>query len=352
IAFMREHHTQQPNLSAIAQHLNLSEHHFQKLFTQWAGISPKRFSQYLSVEYAKSKIAHAPNLLDLATETGLSSPGRLHDLFVTLEALSPGEYKTGGAGLEICYGVHDTPFGEALIATTNRGICNLYFLAIAQNHPAQTPNEQAEQILLKQWPAAKITFDNAMTRPLCDRIFAPLTHPAQKPLTLLVKGTNFQIQVWRALLRVPFGEMATYQTIAEIIGKPTAARAVGTAIGSNPIGYLIPCHRVIRASGALGGYLWGLERKVAMLGWEASQISLAHSSAHSLAQSLAHQPSSATDAAIDDTAEAAAEALTECVPLLQIGLGPHPKSLSLREKDLNLAPFSFGRRAGDEGSLT
>lgn len=272
IAFMRQHHKQQPDLGAIAQHLNLSEHYFQKLFTQWAGISPKRFSQYLSIEYAKSKIAHAPNLLDLTSETGLSSPGRLHDLFVTLEALSPGEYKTGGAGLEIRYGVHQTPFGQALIAATDRGICNIYFLETTANNPI----EQSEQLLIKRWPAAKITFDSAVTEPLYDSIFGSVTAQAKKPLTLLVKGTNFQIQVWRALLRVPFGEMATYQTLAEMIGRPTAARAVGTAVGNNPIGYLIPCHRIIRASGELGGYLWGLERKTVMLGWEAGQISLTH----------------------------------------------------------------------------
>ena len=271
IAFMRQHHKQQPDLGAIAQHLNLSEHYFQKLFTQWAGISPKRFSQYLSIEYAKSKIAHAPNLLDLTSQTGLSSPGRLHDLFVTLEALSPGEYKAGGAGLEIHYGIHQTPFGQALIAATERGICNIYFLETTANNSI----EHTEQILIKRWPAAKITFNNAVTEPLRDSIFGSVTAYAKKPLTLLVKGTNFQIQVWRALLRVPFGEIATYQTLAEMIGKPTAARAVGTAIGNNPIGYLIPCHRVIRASGELGGYLWGLDRKTAMLGWEAGQISLA-----------------------------------------------------------------------------
>ena len=264
IAFMRQHHLSQPDLATVSQHIGLSEYHFQKLFTQWAGISPKRFSQYLTVEYAKSKINQTKSLLDLTLDVGLSSPGRLHDLFVNLEAMSPGEFKAGGAGLRICYGIHDTLFGKSLIATTARGICNLHFLDTAD---AQT----AEQILRSEWSNAEIIYDPQATQPLCDLIFDSATHREQKPLTLLVKGTNFQVQVWRALLKVPFGGMTTYQTVAEMMGRPTAARAIGNAVGKNPIGYLIPCHRVIRESGELGGYCWGLERKTAILGWEASR---------------------------------------------------------------------------------
>ncbi|MBE9161481.1 methylated-DNA--[protein]-cysteine S-methyltransferase [Tychonema sp. LEGE 06208] len=264
IAFMRQNHLNQPNLATVAQHIGLSEYHFQRLFTQWVGISPKRFLQYLTVEYAKSKIAQTKSLLDLTLDVRLSSPGRLHDLFVNLEAMSPGEFKAGGAGLQIRYGIHDTPFGKSLIATTTRGICNLYFLDIADE-------QSAEQRLRLTWKNAEIIRDEKATESWRDQIFNSETLSEQKPLTLLVKGTNFQIQVWRALLKLPFGAIATYQTIAQMVARPTAARAVGNAIGKNPIGYLIPCHRVIRESGEVGGYAWGVERKTVMLGWEASQ---------------------------------------------------------------------------------
>ncbi|MGL5065018.1 MAG: methylated-DNA--[protein]-cysteine S-methyltransferase [Microcoleus sp.] len=264
IAFMRQHHLSQPNLATVAQHIGLSEYHFQRLFTQWSGISPKRFLQYLTIEYAKSKINQTKNLLDLTLDVGLSSPGRLHDLFVNLEAMSPGEFKAGGSGLLIRYGIHDTLFGKSLIATTTRGICNLYFLD-------KIDDRTAEQLLRSEWLNAEIICDSQATQPLYDRIFNSATFSDRKPIALLVKGTNFQIQVWRALLQVPFGGMTTYQSIAETIGRPTASRAVGNAVGKNPIGYLIPCHRVIRESGELGGYRWGLERKTAILGWEASR---------------------------------------------------------------------------------
>ena len=264
IAFMRQHHLNQPDLATVAEHIGLSEYHFQRLFTQWAGISPKRFLQYLTVEYAKSKINQTKSFLDLTLDVGLSSPGRLHDLFVNLEAMSPGEFKAGGSGLQIRYGIHDTPFGKSLIATTVRGICNLYFLDT-------TNGQTAEQILRLEWLNAEIIDDQQATQPLHGLIFYAKSFKDRKPLTLFVKGTNFQIQVWRALLQVPFGNITTYQTIAETISCPTAARAVGNAVGKNPISYLIPCHRVIRESGELGGYRWGLERKAVMLGWEASR---------------------------------------------------------------------------------
>ena len=264
IAFIREHHLNQPDLITVAQHIGLSEWHFQRLFTQWVGISPKRFLQYLTLEYAKSKIDQTKSLLDLTLDTGLSSPGRLHDLFVNLEAMSPGEYKAGGIGLQIHYGIHDTPFGKSLIAITARGVCNLHFLDIANE---QTP----EQIIRQSWSNAEIIHDQCVTQVLSEKIFDSTAFRYRKPLTLLVKGTNFQIQVWRALLQIPFGGITTYQTVAEIIGRPTATRAVGNAVGRNPIGYLIPCHRVIRGSGELGGYRWGKGRKTAILGWEASR---------------------------------------------------------------------------------
>lgn len=255
IAFIQQNHLAQPNLTAVAQHIGLSDSHFQRLFTQWAGISPKRFLQYLNIEYAKAKISQSKSLLDLTLDLGLSSSGRLHDLFVKLEAMSPGEFKACGTGLQIRYGIHDTPFGKALIATTLRGICHLQF-------------DVDEQVLRSEWANAELVFDPQTTQIFCDQIFNP--RASSDPLTVWVKGTNFQVQVWRALLTIPFGEMTTYQRLAVQMGRPTAARAVGSAIGKNSIGYLIPCHRVIRESGELGGYRWGTERKTAMLGWEAS----------------------------------------------------------------------------------
>jgi len=263
IAFMRQNHLNQPNLATVAQHVNLSEYHFQRLFTRWAGISPKRFLQYLTVEYAKSKITETKSLLDLTVDIGLSSPGRLHDLFVKLEAMSPGEFKAGGTGLQIRYGVHQTPFGDCLIATTARGICNLHFLN-------KIGEETAENKLFAEWVNAEIIRDPETTQEICDRIFQPVALNSP-PLVLYVKGTNFQIQVWRALLRVPFGGITTYQGLATAMGRSTAARAVGNALASNPIAYLIPCHRVIRESGEMGGYRWGLERKSVLLLWEASR---------------------------------------------------------------------------------
>lgn len=270
IAFLRAHHADQPDLAAVAQHLHLSEAHVQRLFTRWAGISPKRFlqylTQYLTVEYAKAKIAETPNLLDLTMAAGLSSPGRLHDLFVSLEALSPGEYKAGGAGLEIVYGIHPTRFGRALVAMTTRGVCNLLFLDV----PDAAARNAGEAELRRLWPNATLRYDPAATGPVGDRLLNPPETP--KPVSLWVKGTNFQIQVWRSLLQLPSGSLATYRQIAQHIGRPTASRAVGNAIGSNPVALLIPCHRVIRESGELGGYRWGLSRKSALLRWEASQV--------------------------------------------------------------------------------
>ena len=262
IAFMRQNHLNQPDLKTIAQHVHLSEFHFQRLFTKWAGISPKHFVQYLTVEYAKSKITETKNLLQLTAEAGLSSPGRLHDLFVKLEAMSPGELKAGGAGLQIRYGVHETPFGSCLIAMTARGVCNLHFLNVVDK-------DVAERQLHAEWANAEIIHDQQATGEICDRIFQRVA-VNRSPLVLCVKGTNFQIQVWRALLRIPSGGITTYQGLAELMGRPKAARAVGNALGSNPVGYLIPCHRVIRESGEMGGYRWGLDRKAILLSWEAS----------------------------------------------------------------------------------
>ncbi|HEY9888972.1 MAG TPA: methylated-DNA--[protein]-cysteine S-methyltransferase [Candidatus Obscuribacterales bacterium] len=264
IEFIQSQRHQQPNLAAIAAHMHLSEGHLQKLFSRWAGVSPKRFLQLLTVEDAKRRLAASRSLLDVSLATGLSSPSRLHDWFVRLEAMTPGEFRAGGKSLAIAYGLHDTRFGCALIATTDRGICHLQFCE---------PEGQAAAVarLQQQWPQATLHPDPSGTQPISDRLNAALTPPAAPPLSVLVQGTNFQVQVWRALLRLPGGSVTTYQAIAESIGKPQATRAVGTAIGANPVAYFIPCHRVIRRTGALGGYRWGLARKSALLAWEASQ---------------------------------------------------------------------------------
>jgi AraC family transcriptional regulator of adaptative response/methylated-DNA-[protein]-cysteine methyltransferase len=263
IGYLRRHTMEQPDLAAAARHVNLSEHHFQRLFTRWAGVSPKRFTQYLTLEHAKSRLAGAGGVLDLAGAVGLSGPGRLHDLFVTLEAMSPGEYRAGGAGLAIRYGVHPSPFGPALVAVTPRGICGLHFVG---------EDRGAARRLRADWPGAELREDPAGTAPLADAIFRPLASNAERPLALVVRGSNFQIKVWRALLELPAGSLASYGRIAARVDAPGAARAVGSAIGANPIAWLIPCHRVIRETGMLGGYRWGIDRKAAMLGWEAARF--------------------------------------------------------------------------------
>ena len=262
ISYLRQHTSGQPDLATVARRINLSEFHFQRLFLRWAGVSPKRFLQHLTLEDAKARIARSGDLMDAVVGTGLSGPSRLHDLFVAIEAMTPGEYKAGGAGLDITCGFHDSQFGQALIASTDRGICGLQFVE-------HTARQDALDLVREQWLAARVRYDPSRARLLGTRIFGPLAGKADKPLALLVKGTNFQLQVWRALLELPFGALATYSEIAERIGSPNAARAVGTAVGANPVAYLIPCHRVIRETGHLGGYRWGTTRKAAILGWEA-----------------------------------------------------------------------------------
>ncbi|MEM6518597.1 MAG: methylated-DNA--[protein]-cysteine S-methyltransferase [Cyanobacteria bacterium P01_C01_bin.70] len=265
IAFIQAHRQQQPNLATIARHVHLNEYHLQKVFSRWAGVSPKRFLQLLTLEDTKRRLLTARSLLTVSLESGLSSPSRLHDLYMRFEAMTPADYRDGGSGLAIAYGLHPTRFGRALIATTDRGICQLQFYA---------PDESAVALdrLRAQWPQATVHYAPQQTQSISDRLNQSLAAPAEKALPLLVKGTNFQVQVWRALLELPPGGLATYQDIAERIGKPRAAQAVGTAIGANPVGYLIPCHRVIRATGDIGGYRWGTLRKTAMLGLEAAQL--------------------------------------------------------------------------------
>ena len=261
IAFLRAHADAQPDLAEVARHVGLGASRFQRLFTRWAGVSPKRFLQFLTVEDAKRRLADTRNMLDLSAAVGLSGGGRLHDLFVTLEAMSPGEARGGGAGLDIRYGLHATRFGHALIGITHRGVCALHFVDDADAGHAQ---------LQQAWPRANLIHDPAATADIARRIFAPLAAAPRQSLAVLVKGSNFQIQVWRALLALPPGAVTTYGDLAAALHRPQSARAVGTAIGANPVAMLIPCHRVIRAGGEPGGYRWDITRKVALLGWEAA----------------------------------------------------------------------------------
>jgi len=246
---------QQPELAEIASAVGLSEYHFQRLFTRWAGISPKRFMQFLTKEHAKQLLDKSENLLEATHQTGLSSLGRLHDLFVSTEAVTPGEYKSRGAGVDIHYGIHPTPFGKCLIATTERGICSLGFVNQSEG--------KAIDDLVSHWKHANMIEDYQVTAPLINRIF--LDAQPDSPIKLHLRGTNFQIKVWEALLNIPMGALTTYEHIASRIGNPRAVRAVGSAVGDNPIAYLIPCHRVIRKSGEFGNYLYGSARKKAIL---------------------------------------------------------------------------------------
>lgn len=256
----------QPALEEVAAQVGLSPHHFQRLFSRWVGLSPKKFLQVLTIEEAKRSLDDANNVMNAAFDAGLSGPGRLHDLFVAHESITPGEYKALGKGLTIRYGFHDGPFGETLLLVADgKGLCGLAFVD-ARGKQACFDD------LADRWSLASLIEDKPATQPVMDSIFRrpgdalPSNAP---PLRLLLKGTDFQVRVWQALMAIPPGALVTYGRIAESIGmKQAAARAVGTAVGMNPISWLIPCHRVIRNSGALGGYRWGLPRKLAMLTWE------------------------------------------------------------------------------------
>ena len=260
IEFISANFRQQPDLSTVAAHVGLSEYHFQRLFRRWAGISPKRFVQYLTADYARSLLDSEHTVLDVAYDAGLSGPGRLHDLMVNVHAVTPGEIRTQGDGLTIQYGVHETRFGDVFIAMTERGIMALRFVDGA---PQSVRDE-----LQSSWPLAKLVNAPEHTQPVIDHIFAD--SDSDEPLTLWLRGTNFQIRVWEALLSIPTGQAATYQQIAQAIGQPDSARAVGSAVGANPVALLIPCHRVLRKSGAVGGYRWGITRKQAILIYEAA----------------------------------------------------------------------------------
>ncbi len=262
ILYLEKNAYRQPDLKEIARAVNLSEYHFQRLFRRWAGISPKRFLQFLTLERIKTLMKGSGNLLDITYQAGLSSPGRLHDLFVNVDAVTPGEFRRRGENLKIRYGFYPSPFGECLVAITDRGITNLAFVQ---------PGSRATMVrdLKTQWKRADVIEDAAATRHYVEKIFA--SSRSGSKADLFVKGTNFQIKVWKALLRIPRGAVISYEDMARQIGMPKAVRAVAGAVASNPIAFLIPCHRVILKSGALGGYRWSGTRKQAILAWEASR---------------------------------------------------------------------------------
>lgn len=261
IRYLDENFRSQPELAEVAGAVGLSEYHFQRLFRRWAGVTPKRFVQFLTADYARELLRSSATVLDAAYSSGLSGTGRLHDLIVSVDGFTPGEVRSRGSGLIIRYGFHDSPFGELILARTERGVCALAFLG-------DGGRDSAVEDLVDRWPGAQLVEDSAGTRSLAQRIFAPVNG---SPLPIHLQGTNFQIKVWEALLRIPEGGVTCYEQLAEAVGSPTAVRAVGTAVGRNPIAYLIPCHRVIRKTGAFGEYHWGAARKRAMFGWEAAR---------------------------------------------------------------------------------
>lgn len=262
IALAQQRGDHQPTLEDFANAAGLSPFHFQRLFSRWAGLSPKRFLAALTLERAKLSLRAGEDVLGASISAGLSGPGRLHDLCVSIEAMTPGDLKHAGAGLTITYGIHHGPLGRFLVATTTRGVCGMEFIDDDDPTPAIGR-------LHKLWVGARLMEDPRSTAALAARIFRRPT-AGDVPLHLQVRGTNFQVQVWRALLAIPSGTVASYTTVAAAIGRPTATRAVGTAIGANHVAWLIPCHRVLRGDGQLGGYRWGLVRKQAGLAWESA----------------------------------------------------------------------------------
>lgn len=262
IEFLASNFQEQPDLEEMAARLNLSKYHFQRIFKEWAGVTPIQFLRYLTIAYAKERLKESQSVLETSLDSGLSSPGRLHELFITFEAMTPGEYKARGVGLDIDYGYHETPFGRCLIATTRRGICALRFLS--QGDRGGILNE-----LRREWPLANFVESPEKTKTVTEDLFSDREKDGSKEIRLFLKGTNFQVKVWEALLMVPPGMLTCYSHLAAIVEEPAAARAVANAVARNPIAYLIPCHRVIRKVGQIHGYRWGIARKKAMIGWEA-----------------------------------------------------------------------------------
>ncbi|WP_245504653.1 bifunctional helix-turn-helix domain-containing protein/methylated-DNA--[protein]-cysteine S-methyltransferase [Aquabacter spiritensis] len=265
VAYVTTHVRHQPEVEDIARASGVTARALTDLFRRWCGLTPKAFLQAVTLDRARRVLAESPNVLDAALELGLSGPGRLHDLFVVHEAMSPGEWKTGGAGLEIRFGFHPSPFGTALAMSSHRGLCGLAFADAGEETAAFAD-------MTRRWPNATYVEDPATTQPLVRRIFDADAWREDQPLRIVFIGTDFEVRVWEALLRIPLGRATTYSTLAGHVGSPRAARAVGAAVGRNPISFVVPCHRVLGKSGDLTGYHWGLTRKRAILGWEAGKV--------------------------------------------------------------------------------
>lgn len=264
IHFIENNFKSQPTLEKIAESVHLSKYHFDRLFKRWAGVSPIQFMQFLTLDYAKERLSESDNLLETSLDAGLSGPSRLHDLFVTFEAMTPGDFKKQGVGLEISYGFCESPFGDCLLATTRRGIC--YFGFVDAGERSETLGQ-----LFTTWPGSAFIENPTAVRPIVKDIFRIDHRKSSQPFNLLIKGTNFQVNVWKALLGIPKGSVVSYRDIASYIGHPKAFRAVAGTIAINPAAYLIPCHRVIAKSGKIHRYRWGSARKKALIAWEASQ---------------------------------------------------------------------------------
>ena len=270
IAFLSKAWEEQPSLERLANHLGLSPAHCQKLFKRWCGLSPKEFVQAITVDHARGLLSASASVLDTAYEVGLSGGSRLHDLFVTHEAMTPGDYKRRGDGLEIAYGFHPSPFGEALLLATERGVAGLAFV----NEDSGQTRAEALADMTSRWPKAQFTEAPEQTQRHVAEIFGP-GGTAEQPVRLVLIGTDFEVRVWETLLKIPMGKAVSYRDIARHLGQPTASRAVGSAVGRNPISFVVPCHRVLRGDGSLGGYHWGLTRKRALIGWEAGRLAAA-----------------------------------------------------------------------------
>ncbi len=268
IAFLSETWAEQPSLERLAQHLHLSPTHCQKLFKRWCGLSPKEFVQAITVDHARGLLGGSASVLDTAYEVGLSGAGRLHDLFVSHEAMTPGDYKRRGEGLEMAYGFHASPFGEALLIVTDRGVAGLAFV----NEDIGQTREDALADMTQRWPKAAYVEKPEKTAAHARAIFDASRWGKEQPVRLVMIGTDFDVRVWEALLKIPLGRAVSYTDIARHIGAPSASRAVGSAVGRNPISFVVPCHRVLRTDGSLGGYHWGLTRKRALIGWETGRL--------------------------------------------------------------------------------
>jgi AraC family transcriptional regulator of adaptative response/methylated-DNA-[protein]-cysteine methyltransferase len=268
IAFLSETWVEQPSLDRLAQHLGLSPAHCQKLFKRWCGLSPKEFVQAITVDHARNLLGGSASILDTAYEVGLSGTGRLHDLFVSHEAMTPGDYKRRGEGLEMAYGFHASPFGEALLVATERGVAGLAFV----NEDKGQTRADVLADMMQRWPKARYVEAPDRTAPHAKVIFNATKWSKDQPVRLVMIGTDFDVRVWETLLKIPMGRAVSYTDIARHIGSPSASRAVGSAVGRNPISFVVPCHRVLRGDGTLGGYHWGLTRKRALIGWETGQV--------------------------------------------------------------------------------